>query len=249
MGGKEPFEFVWDEEAVRFFWQAQPVRELGFFTDKRVDLVFRLFRRFAPKAPARVLEIGSGTGTFLARLREEGWRGLAVDVSWDLVAAVRSRGVPGAAGAISALPLRSGSVDGVVMLEVMEHLLPGHAEAGLEEAARVLRPGGLLLLSTPHNERLQDHQALCPNCGALFHTVQHVRSFSAPALKSLVEPRGFRTVLCLPTNLKRTRLPLDWAMRFRAWRRGRKGKADSHLVYVGTRAVSARAGAAAGGSP
>lgn len=235
MAGKEPFEFVWDYEAVRFFWQAQPVREWGFFTDKRLDVFSRLFRRFALKAPARVLEIGAGSGAFLARLRGEGWRGLAVDVSWDLVATVRSRGVPGSVGAISALPLRSGSVDGVVMLEVIEHLLPGHAEAGLEEAARVLRPGGLLLLSTPHNERLGDHRALCPNCGALFHTVQHVRSFTSSALRSLVEPWGFRTVLCLPTNLRPTWLPVHWAMRLRAWRRARKGKVDTHLIYIGTR--------------
>jgi SAM-dependent methyltransferase len=240
MKGREPFEFVWDLESIRFFWEAQPVRDLGFFTDKRVEAFLRLFRWYGPKAPARVLEIGPGSGMFLACLRELGWRGFAVDVSWDLLSVVRKRGVPGALGAFSALPIRDGGVDALVMLEVVEHLLPGHAEAGLEEAARVLRPGGLLLLSTPHNERLEDHRALCPNCGALFHTVQHVRSFTVAALRSLAEPRGFHTVACLPTNLKTTRLPLDWALRFRAWRRGRKGKADPYLVYIGTRTGPAR---------
>lgn len=235
MGGKEAFEFVWDEEAIRFFWQARPVLERGFFTDKRVDLFSRLLRGFAPPPPARILEIGSGTGALLARLRRDGWRGLAVDTSWDLLARVRDRGIPGSVGAIIAMPVRSGSVDAVVMLEVAEHLLPGHAEAGLAEAARVLRPAGVLLLSTPHDENLERGRALCPNCGALFHAVQHLRSFTAASLRALVERCGFRTVLCLPTNLKQTWLPVSWAMRFRAWRRGLKGKGDMHLVYIGAR--------------
>lgn len=237
MSKKEPFEFVWNAEAIRFFWQSRPVRERGFFTDKRVEVFARLFREFAPTPPARVLEIGSGTGAFLARLRRAGWRGVAVDVSWDLLAGVRRRGIPGSVGAFSALPVRDGSADALVMLEVIEHLLPGHAEAGLAEAARVLRPGGLLLLSTPHDEDLTDHRALCPNCGALFHTVQHLRSFTAEALRALVEPRGFETTLCLPTNFRLGRLPLPWAMRFRAWRRARKGKADAYLLYIGRRAA------------
>lgn len=33
MENRKPFEFVWDDEAVRFFWRAQPVREWGFFAD------------------------------------------------------------------------------------------------------------------------------------------------------------------------------------------------------------------------
>lgn len=237
MGGREAFEFVWNEEAIRFFWQTQPVLERGFFTDKRVDLFARLLRHFAPPPPARILEIGSGTGALLGQLRQEGWRGLAVDVSWDLLARVGRRGIPGSVGAMAALPLQSGSVDAVVMLEVVEHLLPRHAEAGLAEAARILRPGGLLLLSTPHDEKLEHGKALCPNCGALFHMAQHLRSFTVASLRALVEPRGFETTLCLPTNFRLGRLPLPWAMRFRAWRRARKGKADAYLLYIGRRAA------------
>lgn len=234
MGGKEAFEFVWDEEAIRFFWEARPVLERGFFTDKRVDLFSRLLRKYAPP-PARVLEVGSGTGALLSRLRQEGWQSLALDVSLDLLVRVRGRGIPGSVGTLAAMPVRSGSVDAVVMLEVVEHLLPGHAEAGLAEAARVLRPGGVLLLSTPHDERLAHGRALCPNCGALFHALEHLQSFTVATLRLLVEARGFRTALCLPTNLRRSWLPIPWAMRFRAWRRGRKGKGDMHLVYIGRR--------------
>jgi len=72
MKEREPFEFVWDLESIRFFWQAQPVRDLGFFTDKRVSAFLRLFRRYGPKAPARVLEIGPGSGWRGARPQQAG---------------------------------------------------------------------------------------------------------------------------------------------------------------------------------
>lgn len=45
------------------------------------------------------------------------------------------------------LPFREGSVDTVLMLEVLEHVR--HPSEALAEAARVLRPGGSLLLTVP----------------------------------------------------------------------------------------------------
>lgn len=231
---RAPFDFVWDEAAVRFFWDAQPVPVHGFFTDTRVDLFAGVLRRFA-RRPGPLLEIGVGSGALLARLRQDGWRGWGVDVSPDLVAALAKRGLPGVVGGVAALPFARASFDGAIMLEVLEHLLPGHAEAGLDEIARVLRPNGILLLSTPHDERLEDHRVVCPNCGALFHTVQHVRSFTVAGLRALMEARGFRTLLCLPTKFRRTALRADWAMRLRAWWAGVRGKKDPHLLYVGLR--------------
>ncbi|MBD0328888.1 MAG: class I SAM-dependent methyltransferase [Thermoleophilia bacterium] len=48
-----------------------------------------------------------------------------------------------------ALPFDDGSFDTVVMWEVIEHLPRGTEPAALTEIARVLRPGGVLYLSTP----------------------------------------------------------------------------------------------------
>lgn len=45
------------------------------------------------------------------------------------------------------LPLQDGSADTVLLLDVLEHLR--HPQAALAECARVLRPGGRLLLAVP----------------------------------------------------------------------------------------------------
>ncbi len=230
-----PFQFVWDEAAVRFFWRSQPVPDQGFFSDTRVEMFARLVRRFAPAGGGRILEIGVGSGALLLRLAQRGWRPYGADVAWELVASISKRGIRGVVAGASGLPFSAGSFDAVVMLEVLEHLLPGHAEAGVAEAARLLRPHGLLLLSTPHDERLQDHQVVCPNCAALFHPVQHLRSFTAPSLRALVEARGFATRLCLPVKLRETVFPVEWSLRLGAWWRNRRGKVAPSLLYVGER--------------
>jgi len=51
-------------------------------------------------------------------------------------------------GDATALPFEDGSVDAVVMLDVLEHV--PEPRAALTEARRVLRPGGALVLSVPH---------------------------------------------------------------------------------------------------
>lgn len=56
-----------------------------------------------------------------------------------------------------ALPVRSGSVDMVLMSEVLEHLeAPQHA---LEEAVRALKPGGTLIVTVPFVYRVHEDPA------------------------------------------------------------------------------------------
>lgn len=55
----------------------------------------------------------------------------------------------------AALPLADRSVDAVVALELLEHVL--HPRAVLEEIARVLRPGGRVIISVPSTVPRHDH--------------------------------------------------------------------------------------------
>lgn len=101
-----------------------------------------------PPRPA-VLEVGAGTGFYLAALVERlDGRGVALDIS--PVAARRAARSSPRIGAVVAdvwgpLPLHTGSVD--VVLAVFA---PRHPA----EFARVLRPDGLLVVVTPQPEHL-----------------------------------------------------------------------------------------------
>jgi ubiquinone/menaquinone biosynthesis C-methylase UbiE len=101
-----------------------------------------------------VVDAGGGDGWFMKRCEESvpGMRGVVVDLS-DVVVANgmkrnQPRAVTGISGAIDHLPFQSNSVDCVIAIEVMEHVLrPADAFASV---CRVLKPGGSFVLTTPN---------------------------------------------------------------------------------------------------
>jgi SAM-dependent methyltransferase len=87
------------------------------------------------------------------RLVRPGRSVLGIDRSAGM-AAVAARRLPGRVtlGDITGLPLASGSVDAVMMVWVLHLLHMIDADTAVAEAARVLRPGGLLITTVGKNE-------------------------------------------------------------------------------------------------
>jgi SAM-dependent methyltransferase len=102
----------------------------------------RSLRELLGRGDGACLEIGCGTGVHAASVRALGWTPLGVDVSAGMLRHARGRLACARADA-ERLPVKDGSVDAVVA--VMVHTdMPGYP-AALREAARVLRPGGVLV--------------------------------------------------------------------------------------------------------
>ena len=96
-----------------------------------------------------VLDIACGAGYGTALLAVAGHRVVGVDIDLrTVIGARRSTGACFAAGSGEALPMASSSVDAVTSFETIEHLR--HPDAFVAELARVIKPGGRLLLSTPN---------------------------------------------------------------------------------------------------
>src|SRR5581483_7826543 len=97
-----------------------------------------------------VLDVGCAFGYGTAALAAGGRRVIGVERSPDHIreAAQRFPWLQVLEGDAEALPVADRSVDAVVMLDVLEHVPDPHA--ALVEAHRVLRPGGMIVLSVPH---------------------------------------------------------------------------------------------------
>ena len=109
------------------------------------------YRHLVPHvAGATVLEVGSGEGYGTDLLAETARSVLGIDYDSAAVVHARSRyRLPRfVRGNLAALPVRSGSVDVVASLQVIEHVWD-HAQF-VRECLRVVRPGGRLFVTTPN---------------------------------------------------------------------------------------------------
>ena len=129
-------------------------------------------------AHGRVVDAGSGEGYGTALLR--GATGLELDETAVKHAASRYPGCSFVRTDVSALPLRAASVDAIAALQLIEHLT--NPDAFISGAARSLRPGGMLIVSTPN-------RATFPAGQNPFHT----HEYDASELEALLR-RRFRTV-------------------------------------------------------
>ena len=110
-----------------------------------------LTRLIEAHLPSRglVLEAGCGLGQYVLHLRERGHRAVGADWSLEALRAGTRLGAPLAVMDLRALAARDGAAACYLSLGVVEHDPAGPA-AIVAEAARVLAPGGVLLLSVPY---------------------------------------------------------------------------------------------------
>jgi SAM-dependent methyltransferase len=107
-----------------------------------------LIERYLP-VNGRVLEAGCGLGQYVLLLRERGRAAVGADWSVDALRAAARAGAPVSAMDLRALAVATGAVAAYLSLGVVEHD-PEGPDAILREAARVVPPGGRLLLSVPY---------------------------------------------------------------------------------------------------
>lgn len=133
-----------------------------WFTERR-RLFGRLIRRMALPVDARILDVGTSTGTNLRMLRDLGFtRCEGVDSSAEAVRWCEEKGYGKVTlGDVCKLPFPDQSFDLILATDVIEHV--DDDIAALREVRRILKPGGRVLVTVPAFKvlwGLQDEVAL-----------------------------------------------------------------------------------------
>lgn len=109
-------------------------------------------------APGRVLEVGCGEGELAARIAGTGTEVVASDQSPRMVELTVARGVEAFIADVQALPFPDASFDVAIAAWMLYHV--PNVDRALAELARVLRPGGRLVVATNANDHLLELRQL-----------------------------------------------------------------------------------------
>ena len=144
-----------DPDEVARLYDAAPERELHRLDERRVEfgVTCRALEEFLPPPPATILDVGSGPGRYAFYLISRGYSVSLVDVSRECLSLAEREAtrldlplgevVHGDATDLSSFP--EAAFDAVLLLGPLYHLkLETARERAVNEALRVVRPGGII---------------------------------------------------------------------------------------------------------
>ncbi len=187
-------------------------REHWFYRGKRKIVRYWIQRICPDSTGKRLADVGCGTGIFAAEMRDS-FEVLAIDDHGEALKFAEAK--LGAEhcrrGSGTALPLADGELDVLTALDVLEHI-PDDRGA-LREYHRVLKPGGVMILTVPA------HLFLWSDWDVVLH---HFRRYEKETLLPIVESAGFELIHWNYQNV----LPLPLVFLIRKWRLLREERVD-----------------------
>ena len=155
---------------------------------RRYEAIFNLHKI---KIGEKILEIGSGAGHAVKHISSANY--FPLDVSSFNLKQIKNKSpkpIYPVSGDVYNLPFETGSLDFIILSEVLEHL--DKPDEAIKEIYRVIKPGGAFVVSVPYNEKLT--YQICIHCNKPTPTYAHLHVFDKPKLSSIVQNAGFRIV-------------------------------------------------------
>ena len=200
----------------------------------KVAYVREVFARERVPHGARVLDVACGAGLIAGPLAESGYRVRGIDLSADSIATAR-RWVPAAEFEVAdalALPDADGSADAVLLMDVLEHV--ESLDGIVAEAARVVRPGGVVAFNTFNRTPLAAAVAIHGFHAVVRDTPAHLhvyRLFRKPAELAT----SMRAAGLMPVNTRGLRPRIDGALVRSVLRR----RVDPAFAFTESRSLAA----------
>lgn len=139
----------------------------------------------------RILDIGAGTGDFLATAKNNGWQTIGVEPSEKAKGIAKRKGI---SFVENTSELENHSFDVITMWHVLEHV--PDLEAQIKELKRLLKPSGTLIVAVPNFKSFDaNHYG---KYWAAYDVPIHFWHFSKTAIKVLFEKEKMKLEKVLP---------------------------------------------------
>ncbi|HEY3310225.1 MAG TPA: class I SAM-dependent methyltransferase [Anaerolineales bacterium] len=237
-----PWRLVWTPKHIARFWNwwgSNPALRKHYFSKRNGDSVLNQINRHVHFS-GTVVDLGSGPGYIVDLLIKRGVQTLAVDTSLDSLTILEQR-LKGSAyflgtkvSNVDSIPLEDEYANGVLLIETVEHLTDDSLQRLLKEIYRIIKPGGWVAITTPNDEDLAELEIICPDCGCVYHTYQHLRSWSKSTLEPYLANIGFTCVVNKPTLF--SSLPILFRP-FHKFAYFVLGVKLPHLLYIGQKPI------------
>lgn len=169
-----------------------------YFAKKLDDLA-------ALKTSGKLLDVGCGAGTFLLQAKARGWQVVGTDLSTDALKLCHKRGLKVIKGTLEELP-KNARFDVITCFQTIEHL--PRPDLFLKQAYSRLKPGGILLVTTPNNQGFLGK--LMGKWWFEYTNLEHLYFFQHHSLAQLVRKSGFQVLSLTTESGRQLDLPYIW---------------------------------------
>ncbi|MBI2037829.1 MAG: class I SAM-dependent methyltransferase [Candidatus Magasanikbacteria bacterium] len=123
-----------------------------YFAAKRkfIDLAIKKYVKSGE--PVKILDVGCGTGAVLEQMASNNFLVSGIDMNDTALEYCRQKGFSVEKGFADRMPYSAETFDIVFALDVLEHL--DNPELAVKEVRRVLKPGGLFIVTVPAHQWL-----------------------------------------------------------------------------------------------
>lgn len=166
-------------------WLRQLDRRYGL--RKRCNAVLRHVKR-----GGHLLDVGCATGDFLSEMRRRrGWAVVGIELSKFATHYTHSQvGADAVQGILNTAPFADETFDAITMWDVFEHTYDPRTV--IAEAARLLRPGGILVISHPNLDSID--RRLFGRFWIGYELPRHIYLFPTNVLRNLAREVGLHEV-------------------------------------------------------
>lgn len=184
-----------DGELAAYYGSYPVVSSVSPVTLLRYD---ELLERFAAyKRTGRILDVGCGGGLFLAQAIKAGWQAHGTEYGARQIAACQALGIAITEGALDPADHPAEGFDVICSFEVIEHVV--HPAREVEHMLALLRPGGLLYITTPNFNCVA--RRVSPATWNVASYPEHLNYFTPRTLHRLLRAKGLSRSWLITTGV------------------------------------------------